>query len=85
MNTITTANMIEVAYLLERRHTITSINTEHRGPYGIRELAVTMSGEQIELDHYSFIRVGSINEQKLPQALALVIEQLHIKAEGVVR
>jgi hypothetical protein len=58
MNTIITPNMLEVAYLLDRRHQITHVGTQASWPYGIEELAVTLAGENIDLDHANFLRHG---------------------------
>ena len=65
MNTITTPNMLEVAFLLDRHHTITTVSTQTAWPYGIEELAVTLSGENIDLDHANFLRHGSKDLAKL--------------------
>ncbi len=57
---ITTPNILEIAYLLDRHHTIIDIGTQAGWPYGIEELAVTLEGENIDLDRQSFLRHGRL-------------------------
>lgn len=59
---ITTPNMLEIAYLLDRRHRITGVTTQAGWPYGIEELSVTLEGENIDLDHLSFMRHGEVRD-----------------------
>jgi len=72
MNTLTTPNMLEVAYLLERNHRIRSVATQASWPYGIEELAVTLTGEHIDLDHGSFLRHGCVSPARVHDALQQV-------------
>jgi hypothetical protein len=67
LKTITTPNMLEIAYLLDRRHRITGVTTQAGWPYGIEELAVTLEGENIDLDHMNFMRHGEFKMHRLPQ------------------
>ena len=59
---VTTPNILEIAYLLDRHHRITVVTTQAGWPYGIEELAVTLEGEGIDLDHHSFINHGEIRD-----------------------
>lgn len=64
---ITTPNMLEIAYLLDRHHRITSVSTQAGWPYGIDELAVTIEGENIDLDRMSFCRHSGFSTPHLPE------------------
>ena len=64
---ITTANMLELAYLLDRHNKITHVTTQAGWPYGIEELAVTLEGETIGADRVSFCRHGVFYMHDLPQ------------------
>lgn len=77
MKSITTPNMLEVAYLLERHHRITQLETRTSWPYGIEELAVTLSGEDIDLDHANFLRHGSVSLTRLPVAFDSILVELY--------
>ena len=55
---ITTPNILEIAYLLDRSHRIVAVNTQAGWPYGIEELAVTLEGKDIDLDHHNFMSHG---------------------------
>jgi hypothetical protein len=77
-NTITTPNMLEIAYLLDRHHQITSVSTQAGWPYGIEELAVTLEGENIDLDHANFLRHGVIGLAQVAKALAAVQTALEL-------
>lgn len=68
--TVTTPNMLEIAYLLERHHTITRVTTQAGWPYGIEELAVTLAGENINVDHRGFCRHGEFCLNELPELTA---------------
>ena len=73
IKTITTPNMLEIAYLLARRHQITRVSTQATWPYGVTELAVTLEGENIDLDHANFLRHGECRDlSPLAQAFATV-------------
>jgi hypothetical protein len=82
MKTITTPNMLEVAYLLDRHHQITNVATRTSWPYGIAELAVTLAGENIDLDHANFLRHGLVDVRRLPGALAAVTTQINREVEA---
>jgi len=82
MSTITTPNLLEVAYLLERHHQITQVATQTAWPYGIEELAVTLAGENIELDHANFLRHGKTSLGKLPKALSAIQSAVAQAVEG---
>jgi len=82
MSTITTPNLLEVAYLLERHHEITHVTTQASWPYGIEELAVTLVGENIELDHANFLRHGETSLGQLPKALSAIQSAVAQAVEG---
>jgi hypothetical protein len=81
MNTITTPNMLEVAFLLDRHHTITTVSTQTAWPYGIEELAVTLSGENIDLDHANFLRHGKVSLSKIPLAFDSILIAIYHKVQ----
>lgn len=84
MNAVTTPNMLEIAYLLDRRHLITEVTTQAGWPYGIEELAVTLEGENIDLDHMNFMRHGEFKMSHLPsisKAFAAVMTVIDRQAE----
>lgn len=64
--TVTTPNMLEVAYLLDRFHRIVKVTTQAGWPYGIEELAVTLEGANIDLDHHNFLSHGEFKMNRLP-------------------
>ncbi len=65
ITTVTTPNMLEVAYLLDRFHRIVKVETQAGWPYGIEELAVTLEGENIDLDHHNFLSHGKFAMNRL--------------------
>ncbi len=67
ITTVTTPNMLEVAYLLDRFHRIVKVETQAGWPYGIEELAVTLEGENIDLDHHNFLSHGKFAMNRLPK------------------
>jgi len=67
ITTVTTPNMLEVAYLLDRFHRIVKVETQAGWPYGIEELAVTLEGANIDLDHHNFLSHGEFKMDRLPQ------------------
>lgn len=82
MNTIITPNMLEVAYLLDRHHQITHVGTQACWPYGIEELAVTLAGENIDLDHANFVRHGECrNLAPVAKAFSAVLAVIDQQAE----
>jgi hypothetical protein len=75
--TITTPNILEISYLLDRHHQIIDVATQAGWPYGIEELAVTLEGENIDLDHANFIRHGeSIKLTSLPVVFDSIMIQV---------
>jgi len=72
MKTLTTPNMLEVGYLLERHHQIIAVNTHTAWPYGVEELAITLAGENIDLDHHNFMRHGVVELGAVVEALGQV-------------
>jgi len=82
--TITTANMLEIAYLLDCRNRITHVTTQAGWPYGIEELAVSLEGENINVDHINFLRHGEFPMSQLPlisKAFAAVMAVIEKQAE----
>ena len=79
---ITTPNMLEIAYLLSNKHTIVSVSTKTAWPYGIEELAVTMEGRDIDLDHANFLRHGQMSLRAISQALSAVQTALELQQEA---
>lgn len=80
---ITTPNMLEVAYLLDRRHQITNVTTQAGWPYGIEEFAVTLEGENIDLDHANFLRHGEFRDlSPLAKAFTAVQNVIDQQAEA---
>ena len=69
---ITTPNMLEIAYLLDRQHRIIAVDTANSWPYGINELSVTLEGDSIGLDRANFVRHGSISFAILSKAMDAV-------------
>lgn len=63
---ISTPNLLEVCFLVDRHHEIVSVDTHISWPYGIEELSVTLEGDNIDLDHANFIRTG-YDLSRLPQ------------------
>ena len=72
MKTLTTPNILEVSYLLERHHQIIAVNTHTAWPYGVEELAITLAGENIDLDHHNFMRHGVVELGAVVEALGQV-------------
>jgi hypothetical protein len=72
MSTITTPNILEIAYLLKCHHRIIEVGTQAGWPYGIEELAVTLEGENIDLDHQSFMRHAMTGWHQLSEAFAAI-------------
>ena len=69
---ITTPNMLEIAYLLDRRHQIIGVSTAITWPYGINDLAVTLEGDNIDLDHGTFLRHGIVSFAHIAKAMDAV-------------
>jgi len=83
MGRLSTPNVLEVSYLLERRHRILEVQTRTSWPYGILELCVTMEGDGIELDHGSFLRYGTVGPlTDLKTCFESVMEVVERQAEG---
>ena len=85
MKTIITPNMLEVAYLLDRHHQITHVSTQAGWPYGIEELAVTLEGENIDLDHANFLRHGECRDlaplaKTFAAVLTIIDQQVEARA-----
>jgi hypothetical protein len=80
---LTTPNILEIAYLLDRHHRIVVVGTQAGWPYGIEELAVTLEGQNIDLDHQSFMRHGEIRDlQPIAKAFAAVQAVIDRQAEA---
>ena len=82
MKSLTTPNILEIAYLLDRHHRITGVTTQASWPYGISELAVSLEGEDIELDRANFMRHGECrNLTPLAQTFAAIQAIIDRQAE----
>ncbi len=81
---ITTPNMLEIAYLLERRHQIINVSTAITWPYGINDLAVTLEGDSIGLDHANFLRHGITSFAHISQAMDAVLSVIAQQMDGQV-
>jgi hypothetical protein len=84
VTTITTPNMLEVAYLLDRFHRIVGVTTRSGWPYGIEELAVTLEGANIDLDHHNFLSHGEFKASrlvKLSKVFSEVMSVIDMQAE----
>ena len=58
LKSVSTSNLLEVSYLLERSHRITDVESK-AGTYGVPELFITLEGLMIDLDHKSFLTAGT--------------------------
>jgi hypothetical protein len=56
--TVSTCNMAEALYLLERGNRVVKVECVSTWPYGLEELAVLFEGETAEADHESYIKHG---------------------------
>jgi hypothetical protein len=84
MSTVTTPNILEIGYLLDRHHRITNVTTQVGWPYGIEELAVTLEGENIDLDHANFLRHGEFrNLARLDMVFEAVQAAIGRKLEAI--
>ena len=54
VKTVSTSNLLEVSFLLDRSHQITGVERK-AGTYGVPELFLTLQGVMIDLDHKSFL------------------------------
>lgn len=74
---VSTSNMAEVVYLLTAcRHKITSVEPKTSWPYGVEELCVTLEGENIEADHWTYLKHGHCNLEQLPKAFDSIMSVL---------
>jgi hypothetical protein len=78
---IATSNMAEVLYLLDRHHRVIDAGVQAGWPYGIIELCVTLEGQNIDLDHSSYLRHGGCEMTRLPAAFDAVMAVVWRKAE----
>ena len=78
---ITTPNMLEIAYLLERHHQVVAVDTATGWPYGIKELAVTLEGNDIGIDHANFLRHGIIDFAQVFIAFTVIQAVIEQKLE----
>ena len=79
---VTTPNILEVCYLLDRHHSIINVTTQAGWPYGIEELAVTLEGEGIDLDHHCFLNHGEFRDlSPLAKAFAAVQAVIDSKSD----
>ena len=79
IKTISTSNLLEVSYLLERHHRITGVESKV-GTYGVPELFVTLEGVMIDLDHKSVLSSSSVTLKGLGEAMGAIEEA----AEGMI-
>ncbi len=79
---LTTPNLLEIAYLLERQHRIVAVSTARGWSNGIEELAVSLEGENIELDRAFFFRHGKVGLSAVVTALESVRSAIWQKIEG---
>ena len=70
---VATSNMAEVLFLLERHHAIVDVGMRPTWPYGIEDVCVTLEGEDIELDHRSYLGHGGASLAKLSKAFEAVL------------
>lgn len=75
VNKLSTSNLSEVGYLMERNHRIVGVRLD-KGAYGIQELFVSMEGENIELDHKIFLGNGTVALKKVPDVLEAIQNQI---------
>ncbi len=78
---VSTPNMAEVVYLLDRHHRVVDVGMQATWPYGIEELCVTLEGENIDLDHLGYLQHGTCNLTKLPKAFEAVMTAVWRKDE----
>ncbi len=79
---VSTPNMAEVLYLLDRHHRVVDVGMKATWPYGIEELCVTLEGENIDLDHRCYLQHGSCSLSKLPKAFDAVMSIVWQKVEA---
>lgn len=53
---VTTANVLEIAYLLQYNHTIVDIQPDFNWPQGIAQLYIIMEGENLVDDRERFLK-----------------------------
>ena len=70
---VSTPNMAEVLYLLDRHHRVVDVGMQATWPYGIEELCVTLEGENIDLDHRCYLLHGECSLPKLQKAFDAVM------------
>jgi hypothetical protein len=78
---VSTPNMAEVLYLLDRRHRIVDVGLQATWPYGIEELCVTLEGENIDLDHRCYLLHGECRLSELRKAFDAVMSVVWRKDE----
>ena len=79
---ITTTNLVEVAYLLDRRHEVVAVSVEPVPPYGIDELCITMEGTDISLDHRLYLHGHSyLGPVHVRRAFSVVVDQIDLQVE----
>lgn len=78
---VSTPNMAEVLYLLDRHHRVVDVGMQATWPYGIEELCITLEGENIDLDHRCYLQHGACSLSQLPKAFDAVMAVVWRKAE----
>lgn len=73
MKAVAVSNMAEVLFLLDRHHQITGVAIRESWPNGILELCVSLSGEDIDLDHMNYMRHGGCVLSRLPLAFDAIM------------
>ena len=83
---IITPNILEVAFLLDRRHQIADVATAISWPYGIIDLAVTVEGNNIDMDRALYLRQSTElhNLERVPAALEAIRQVMWQQSEGVI-
>ena len=76
------SNLAEVEYLLNYgHHKIIDVGLKTSWPHGVEELCVTLEGENIQLDHHSYMSHGGCKIQRLPGTFDAVKSILWLKED----
>jgi hypothetical protein len=77
---ISTCNMAEALYLLERGNRVVKLECVSSWPYGLEEIAVVFEGSAVEADHERYIKSGiPADLSGLPGLFAAVSALLSVK------
>ena len=79
---LTTPNILEVTYLLDRQHWIVDVEMAIGWPYVITELVITMEGQDISLDRATFLRHSMISLASVAKTIGLIHLVIDQKIEG---